>query len=261
MKKLNLKKCLLNPYFLIVIFTGLLFLILYAQFLIGTKAFVFVDIGSDTYMVNYPLYSMFSRYFHSDNYSAYMLDAGMGIDTTFYFFQYLNPMNLLVVLLPTRYMLQGLIATTYLKLLITNLLSYKLFVKITKHTQGALIGSFAWTFCGYMMLWGQHYGFLSAMMMFSTFAFLVYVYVVDEEKSRNYFLIPCITLMLFSNYYFLYMAGVFSVIFILVYMIAKKKRFPDILKKLFGLGGMAVVAVMIGGICFVSCVDTFMDSA
>lgn len=255
-----LKKICENPYTWIFLLVSGLYAILYGNFVIGDHAYVYVDIGADTFSINYPLYCLFSDLFHGEGYHNYVLNVGLGMDMLPFLFQYLNPLNLFIVLLPKNLIPWGIVLMLYAKLMINGIFGYKLFFKWIKNQWGALTAVLVWTFSSYMMLWGQHYGMCTSMVLFTVFLYLVHLYIDDEEKSRNWILVLWITLMLFSNYYYLYMSGIYGALYIIFYL-AGKKDWKKILCKLSGLAGMGVLGICIGGVCLVPTFVSFMGSA
>ena len=249
-----------NPYVWLFLAVTFLFGILFIRFILGDYAYFYKDIGSDTFYINYPLYSMFMDVFQGQGFDSYSLNAGLGMDMSSYLFQYLNPLNLMVVLLPRQLLPWSILLATYLKLLLIAVFGYKLFEKWIGHRTGSFTAAILWTFSGYVMLWGQHYGFCTSIMMFTVFLYLVHLYTEKKERSRNAILVLWITLMLFTNYYFLYMSGILGAAYILFYMILKKERPADVIKKLAGLAGMGILGICIGGVCMIPTWNIFRNS-
>ena len=249
-----------NPYVWLFLAVTFLFGILFIRFILGDYAFFYKDIGSDTFYINYPLYSMFMDVFQGQGFESYSLNAGLGMDMSSYLYQYLNPLNLMVVLLPRQLLPWSILLATYLKLLLMAIFGYKLFEKSIGFRAGSFVAAMLWTFSGYVMLWGQHYGFCTSIMMFTVFMYLVHLYTEKKERSQNAVLVLWITLMLFSNYYFLYMSGILGAAYILFYMILKKERPVEIIKKLAGLAGMGILGICIGGVCMVPTYNIFRNS-
>lgn len=250
-----------KPYFWIWLLISLLWGILYIRYILGEYACFYTDIGGDTFDINYPLYSFFSRVFHGEGFESYSLNVGLGMDMSSYFYQYLNPVNLFVVLLPQKFLPWSVLFASYIKLLVIGIFGYKLFFKWIGNVWGSMASSILWTFSSYIMLWGQHFGFCTSIMMFTVFLYLVHLYISSDREWRYIgLLVPWITLMLFSNYYFLYMSGIFGALYVCVYMAFQKKNWKKIFLKLLGLGGMGFLGICIGGVCLIPTIRIFMDS-
>lgn len=254
------KEWFTNKYLWLFLVTSLLFGGLYIRFILGDYAYFYTDMGADTFDINYPLYVLFSNVFQSGEYSDYFLNVGLGMDMSSYVYQYLNPLNLLVVLLPQRLLPWAVLFATYLKLMIISMFGYKFFNKHIQNEMGGFIAALVWTFSSYVMLWGQHYGFCTSIALFTVFMYLVYLHVEDKEHSRNWILVLFITLMLFTNYYFLYMSGVIGALYIVIYMVCRRESWKKTLMKLAGLAGMGVLGICIGGVCLIPTLNIFSGS-
>lgn len=250
-----------NPYLWLWLLTSGMFAVLFGRFILGDYGYVYTDIGSDTFKINYSLFQLFSDVFHGEVQGNYFLNVGLGMDLSSYLYQYLNPLNFFVVILPKYLLPWALLGITYVKLIIISMAGYRLFWKLLRHRGGSFVAALLWTFSSYVMLWGQHYGFCTSLALFTVFLNLVYAYAEDVEKSHNKILVLWITLMLFSNYYFLYMSGIAGAVFILVYLFWKKEPWKKILKKITGLAGMGILGIMIGGTCLVSTMAALGGSA
>lgn len=250
-----------NPYVILVGIISILYAVLFAKFIVGDSAYFFTGMGDDTLNINYPLYHFFSDMFQSKNFDTYFLNVGLGMDMTSNMFPYLNPLNFVILLLSERLIVWGVIFLVYVKLLLIGIFGYKFFQKHIRNEWGSLAAALAWTFSSYIMLWGQHYGFLTAIVMFTIFMYLVHLFVDENEKSRNGILALWVTWMLFTSYYFLYTTAVISALYVLVYCICKKKSCKELILKMVALGAMGVLGVCIGGVCLTATLNDFTNSA
>lgn len=253
------KQFFTNPFLWLFLITSGMFGLLFIRFILGEYAYFYTDMGADTFDINYPLYCLFSQVFHGKGYEDYFLNVGLGMDMSSYVFQYLNPVNLLVVMLPEHLIPWSVLLATYIKLLVISIVGYKLFYRWIHHKWGAFTAALLWTFSSYVMLWGQHYGFCTSIMMFTVFLYLVHLFVDDEEKSRNWLLILWITLMLFTNYYFLYMSGILGALYVVIWLSFHRhwKKMPV---KIFGLAGIGILGICIGGVCLIPTWNIFQAS-
>lgn len=249
-----------NPYLWLIMITSVMFGVLFIRFILGEYAYVYVDMGADTFDINYPLYYLFADVFQGKGYENYMLNVGLGMDMSSYFYQYLNPLNMFVVLLPKSLLPWGILAATYIKLLMISIFGYKLFNKWIGNNWGSFSAALVWTFSSYVMLWGQHYGFCTSIALFTVFLYLVHLHVDDRGKNKNWLLILWITLMLISNYYFLYMSGIIGALYVVVYLFLQKKSFKRVIGKLLGLAGMGILGICIGGVCLIPTLNIFRAS-
>ena len=161
--------------------TSGLFALLYSKFILGGFAYVFTDCGADTLQINYAQYEMFSSLFRSGD-SGYILQAGLGMDVSSYYPAYLIPYNLLLLLAPQRLLPWAVLASAYLKLLTISLVGYLFYRKLMGEGIGTMAAALAWTFSGYVILWGQQYGFCTCMALFTVFMYFLQCYLNGEKR-------------------------------------------------------------------------------
>ena len=240
--------------------TSGLFTLLYSKFILGGFAYVFTDCGADTLQINYAQYEMFSSLFRSGD-SGYALQAGLGMDLSSYCPAYLIPYNLLLILAPQRLLPWAVLASAYLKLLTMSLVGYLFYRKLMGEGIGTMAAALAWTFSGYVILWGQQYGFCTCMALFTVFMYFFQCYLNGEKRWKNAGLVLTVTILLFASYYFLYMIAFFAVFYLLVYSVIEKRSVKSTVGKVVGLGGMGILGVLMGGIALIPIADTFLESA
>ena len=240
--------------------TSGLFALLYSKFILGGFAYVFTDCGADTLQINYAQYEMFSSLFRRGD-SGYILQAGLGMDVSSYYPAYLIPYNLLLLLAPQRLLPWAVLASAYLKLLTISLVGYLFYRKLMGEGIGTMAAALAWTFSGYVILWGQQYGFCTCMALFTVFMYFLQCYLNGEKRRKNAGLVLTVTMLLFASYYFLYMIAFFAVFYVVIYSIMQKRSIKSAAGKMIGLGGMGILGTLIGGIALVPIADTFLESA
>lgn len=240
----------------------LIFIVLYNKFIFSDYVFaysLFGDLGSDTINSYYPIYYFFSNIIHGGDSGIYSFNLGLGSDIISYF-SYVNfPLDLPIILFPPEYLHYGLIVGNFIKLLIISIFSYKFFNLILKREYSKLNCSLIWTFSSYIVLWGQHYFFATNMVYFTIFLYYLQRYIINP-KSKNLFLIVTMCLFALSSYYFFYMAGIFSVIYILIFGLYKKKRIKDILYIIIKLGLLAMLSIGIVSVLLFPTLLSFFNS-
>ena len=240
--------------------TSGLFAILYSKFILGGYAYVFTDTGADTMQINYAQYGLFSSLFRSGE-SGYVLQAGLGMDVSSYYPAYLIPYNLLILLAPQRLLPWAVLASAYLKMITISLVGYLFYRKLMQDGIGTMAVALAWTFSGYVILWGQHYGFCTCMALFTVFMYFLQCYLNGEQRWKSAGLVLTVTMLLISSYYFLYMIAFFAVFYVFIYSIMQRYSLKRTVGKVAGLGGMGILGVLIGGVALVPIADTFLESA
>lgn len=254
------KKAWKNEMVWLFLITSGLFAVLYSKFILGGYAYVFTDCGADTLQINYAQYNLFSSLFRSGE-GGYALQAGLGMDVSSYYPAYLIPYNLLLILAPARLLPWAVLASAYLKLVTISLVGYLFFRKLMGEGIGTMAAALAWTFSGYVILWGQQYGFCTCMALFTVFMYFLQCYLHGEKRWKNAGLVLTVTMLLFASYYFLYMIAFFAVFYVIVYSIIEKRPVRNTAGKVVGLGGMGILGVLMGGIALIPIADTFLESA
>lgn len=87
---------------------------------------------------------------------------------------------------------------------------------------GTMAAALAWTFSGYVILWGQHYGFCTCMALFTVFMYFLQCYLNGEQRWKSAGLVITVTMLLISSYYFLYMIAFFAVFYVFIYSIMQR---------------------------------------
>ena len=236
------------------------FAVLYSKFIVGGFAYVFTDCGADTLQINFAQYGLFSSLFRSGE-NGYILQAGLGMDVTSYYPAYLIPYNLLLLLAPQRLLPWAVLASTYLKLITISLVGYLFYRKLMGEGIGTMAAALAWTFSGYVILWGQQYGFCTCMALFTVFMYFLQCHLDGDRRWKNAGLVLTVTLLLFASYYFLYMIAFFAVFYVIIYSVMQKYSFKRTAGKMVGLGGMGILGTLIGGIALIPIADIFLESA
>ena len=253
MKQFIIKHKYLMTFFAV----NVIFLILYSKFVLFEYAYMYTDIGSDTMAANYPNNVFFSNLFHSGDFSSYALNYGLGKDITSTFIQYLNPINLLLIAFPRDLLVYGIMVVTFVKLNLISFFGHRFFRHLTNDDFSAFMGAVCWTFSSYVVLWGQHYGFCTAIMMFTICIFFLQLFLEGNPVGWK-ILIPLFVLFIMTNYYFFYMSGIFFALYLIIYLAFTKKR--ALFKKLFGLLGIAVLSLVISAFALIPIVNDFTSS-
>ncbi|MDD3218495.1 MAG: YfhO family protein [Lachnospiraceae bacterium] len=255
------KKSAPHFYLILLIVTNIIFITLYATFIFGNGTYMYNDIGSDTSAMSYPFNIFLSKLLHSGKFSPYALGVGLGTDILPTLLQYVNPINFLLLLFTENTFPAALLIVTFLKLNIISIFSYKYFNLIFKYRPVSIICAWIWTFSSYIILWGQHYSFCTAAMLFTLFLYFLHRYLTLTQSKSVVFFIPVMTIFIFTNYYFFYMTGIISVLYLLFVLIRSHKSIREIAQKLIGLAGMALLSMGIAGITLIPTINSFTRSA
>lgn len=181
---------------------GLVFLIclvLFAKYIFGNSVYVFTDIGSDTLNSYYPKLYFYNNLLHNDfSLYSFKLGAGSGVITWTLFDIFSWPLYLFEKDLIPKLIVYSIIS----KIVFSTYFSYK-FLRLHIKTESAFVsfvGSLTVTFCGFFILWGQHY-ILSSSFAYLSF-FLYGLELLIQKKKTSTLLIASSLSILFLYYFF-----------------------------------------------------------
>ncbi|MDO4805412.1 MAG: YfhO family protein [Lachnospiraceae bacterium] len=252
-----------HPRISLIIVTAILYLVLYGRFLFGNAVFMYSDIGSDSLSSSYPIVVMLSRLFETRTFAHYTLWDGLGADTTATFLQYINPLKLLILLFGRDNFPLGILLVVFLTHLLTSLFVFGFFRRLVGNDYAALLPSLAWSFSSYMIVWGQNYSFGQCILMFTISMFMLQGFLANGGHRWAIGLTLSYALFLISNYYFFYMAGIFSALYVILYTLfaGEENRFGLMLKRLFILLLTGIGALAVGCVSVIPIVTSFTGSA
>lgn len=247
--------------FILFLLITFMFLILFNKFVFRDYVYVYNvnDVGSDTINSYYPILGGMSNMLHAGNFDIFSLKSGLGTDLSYLYSYFCNPFDLIAILFPLDKLHIGILLGTYLKLITIAFVSFGFFMRIFKNHKSALISTLSWTFCSYILIWGQHYVFCTNMMNFTIFMYLLQRWLMGSKKHL-FILIPFMSFFLINSYYFFYISGIFGACYVMVYSWMKQENFKQISIWVLKLAGSALLAMMIGMFFFLPIILTFLAS-
>lgn len=141
----------------------------YGNFFLGNSYFAYLDVGSDTLEQYIPYYINLLGSIRKGTLGLWNYEFGLGVSFMSYQSWTLDPFNL--VLIPLGLALgnsalgQILIFIQALKVLACGLLFDALLCRYCSQPISRILGSALFAFCGFLMLWGQHYWLGSTVVM------------------------------------------------------------------------------------------------
>lgn len=227
--------------FLLIVVSGV-FWILYGKLFWGDSYYIYNDIGADTLRQYIPQIIYDLRRIWSGSFSGFDLTRGFGTYYVNLLYKYLNPVNLPILLLGEAHIGQGLVLATYLKYLVMATFGYLFFKELFENERAALICALIWTFCGFAVLWGQHYHFLTSLAAFTVEIWGVFLFIKGTNKLA---LVPAVAYLAYCGYFFLYVSCFFIAVFSILYLYLSGEKILGIIKKavLFALALVAAVGI------------------
>lgn len=143
--------------------------VVYGRFFLGDSCFAYRDAGSDTSGQYVPYYLNFVDSIRDGDFGPWNFDYGLGASFMCYQSWTLDPFNLILV---PAVLLMG---DTVLPFVLVTIQALKIFLcghafdsLLTRYCElplSRILGATLFGFCGYLMLWGQHYWLGSVLVM------------------------------------------------------------------------------------------------
>lgn len=233
--------------------------ILFHDFIFGKKLLIFNDVGCDTYNQYWPALQFVVHSIHNGTFKSWLFEAGMGTDIFSIISYFLDPFHFFLVFLPERFVPYGIGMAYIIKIYFCAVFEYKYLKKINIASEISAIISIIWAFSSYMVLWGQHYQFGSAMALFT--AIMYGLECLITEKRSGCFTVSLILLMIYSPY-FSYQIVIFVLIYyILRYFTLYSFSFKDFVIYLYHLLWIGVISVGIASVTFIPNVEAISASS
>lgn len=243
----------------VFLLTNVLFLFLYRKFLFGGQAYVYYDVGFDTFSQYLPYYIFDAEQFRSGAMADFSLQMGLGASAFERIVALLNPFEFCLLLCNHETMHIGLIVSLYIRTVFIAVIAYLFFEKTLINRYSQIACTLIWTFCSYNILWGQHYSFHTSMAYFTLFMYVIQLW-LEKDRIFDRWIPLVIFLMALRGYYFLWMIGVFSVFYIIGYGIIKKKRGKEVYYRILGLGAMALIGILMAAFLLFVSIGAFFGS-
>lgn len=134
---------------------------IYFNYFDGTSYFAYRDVGSDTVDQYVPYYLDLIRKVESGTLGTWNMNYGLGASFMSYQSWTLDPFCLVVVpftlLMGQDHLSLALVIAQSLKMLLCGLLFDHVLTFYCRRPLSRIVGSVLYAFCGFLLLWGQHY--------------------------------------------------------------------------------------------------------
>lgn len=241
----------------------MIFAILYWKFIFCGYAYVVnssVDVGNDQYYIIYPSYFYALESIKNGSINLFDFSLGFGLSTFNMYSVYLNPFDCWLLLFSTDYIAVGLLLGTYLKYLWIALFAYKFFKLFYANSKTCFWSSIIWTFTSFAVIWGQQYSFLTIIALFTSFMYLLQK-LLHNTLNKRYLLITIMTLICIASYYFFYIIGIFSIMYILGCKWLRNNLDCSVFFNIIDLGWMALISILIASVMLLPDLYNFFNSA
>lgn len=219
-------------------YLGLLFLlmvlisgVLFFDFIIHNRLYIFYDIGGDTRQSYWPIYQFLVDAIKEGTLRSWSFQIGLGT-STFTFFSFLFDPFLFLLLFFTRETLPiGILVVSLVKILASGYLFYLYIHLFSIRKFPAVIAALIWAFNGFMMLWGQHYWFASMLVLFTLLMYAVELWLRGILSGgskvigfRSYLFPVCIAFLGINSPYFLFMISIFLFFYVTFHYLLSKEE-------------------------------------
>lgn len=239
-------------YIILFIISTFVFVALYHNVIWGDTTNMFNDIGCDSIFMAYP-----NQYLKDGLVSGgYVLNYGLGAYIPGKWLEMLQPFNLIRLFI-SDIVVANIIAL-YLEYIVITLFAYLFFKKMLREDISSMVCAIIWTYSGYAVLWGQHDYTVNIVYLTIIMYFLQGML---EGEKKSYFLVVPFAILAIKSYYYFYMDGIFSAIYIIAYSVANKINIKECGKNILKLFFTGVASIGIGAVGLLPGLSKFLVSA
>ncbi|WP_165249418.1 YfhO family protein [Adlercreutzia sp. ZJ141] len=144
---------------------------IYGPYLLEVRYFCYLDIGQDTLDQYVLFYLDLLDKIRADELGSWNFNFGLGMSSLSYQSWILDPFNLILIplglLLGNQHLSLILTALQIVKILLCGALFNRVLTSFCATPLARIVGACAYAFCGYLMLWGQHYWLGTTLVVFT----------------------------------------------------------------------------------------------
>lgn len=185
--------------FLLMAFSSL---IMFQDYLLGDQLMIFNDIGSDTWQQYIMNYTAIVNDIRDGSFSLWDFSNGLGVNL--FNFNLFDPFLMLLygfgVILGPAHMLMYLNVIQIIKMLTAGLVFYWFLSQFSSSSRAKLAASYAYGFSGFLLVWGQHYQFGTAV-IYLPLLLLFCEKFIQKKKGRGFFPVMVFLCGIYSVYF------------------------------------------------------------
>lgn len=241
---------------LAILSIGLVGLMVFWQYLILDKLYLFKDIGSDTLNIFYPKFVHIADYLRDYGWPKWSFEQGMG--QTILPFTIGRPFDWLLYMMGSGQLAYGIAFVELLKVLCVGGLSYLLFRKHQLSTYTATVGALLTAFSGFVILGGGWYNFSTQ----AVYALLMLYAFERLYQDKSWWLFP-ISILLVAAYsaFYLYSFGLFMLAYAALRFFGDSEgSFKGFFQLLLKMAGFGAIGVGIAAVFMVSDILQILES-
>jgi len=216
------------PLLALILLITITWVILYRDFIFGSSYYLYSDVGSDDINNYLPHYEFIINLIKTQNFSGWSFNLGTGNDVFSLFLLLLDPF-IFILLIPVVSLPSLILLMTYTKIICIAILFYKYLQLFDRnHHISLIISVILFSFNSFIVIWGQHYFFLTGVFYF---IFLLYGVEYFFRYSRVTLLSISLVLFLSGSLYCFF----FSLPFFTVYIAYRILQDKDLKDRIFNL--------------------------
>lgn len=194
--------------------------VIYFNFFTGTSYFAYRDMGADTVDQYVPYYLDLVRKVGSGSLGTWNMSYGLGASFMSYQSWTLDPFCLVIVpltlLLGQEHLSLVLVIAQGLKMLLCGLLFDHVLTFYCKRPLSRIVGSVLYSFCGFLLLWGQHYWIGASIVMATLMMLMLELLMQRWTMPRFWGLLAASAASIIMSTYSGYAAMLFSLSYALL---------------------------------------------
>jgi len=244
-------------YYLFAALLVVIAFIIFRDYLLFNRIYMFKDIGSDTLNSFYPNYMASADYLKKFGTLSWSFNIGMGHDVTAFAFN--DPLNFIMYLFPPSKIAWLLGYKEFIKIILAGFIFFLYLKNLSLRTFAAVAGTLMFAFSGYMIVGGQWY-------VFSAEALYIALVLLSFEllfRKNMPWLFPVPFLLIgITSAFSLYTIPVFLVIYaIFRYVQDEREGVKGLLVLFLKMAGLGLIGVIISLPFLVDNVKILLESS
>lgn len=232
-----------------ILFLGII--AIYGSFFFGPSRFAYNDIGSDTLNQYVPYYLNLLDSIRDGSFGLWNFQYGLGVSFMSYQSWTLDPFNVVLVPLGLLFGNQALsfilVFIQALKVLLCGFLFDHILTAYCEKPLSRILGSALYAFCGYLMLWGQHYWLGTVIVMATLLTLAIELMLERWSVPRFVLMLASTAVTVMMSTYSGFMVMLYAATYAILRTVAVKRPqgFPAFLREFIPLAIPVICGLLI----------------
>ncbi len=216
--------------------------IVFSPFIFGGKAYIYSDIGRDTYDVYYPFFMSLLNKIQAHDFSFWNFEMGFGANVLSRQADIGSIFTYITLLFGKENFKYALAYVQILKIFLSGYFCWIYLSNFDFDSKAKVTASYIFAFNGFTVLWGQHYFFATACL--DAVLVLCAIESCFKNKKGIIYLSLATAIVLINSYYFAYMVLLFAAVYTLIRCVSIYTK-SEISKAIKNLAGI-LTSVLVG---------------